>query len=152
MLLLNALNLFKLKSFFFYFNSQRYEKTIQNCDWTLGNFLQYIVWHEFSLDPRIILATLPTKSMSLDPQPQNKNKCATLWAAFSVYIYESWTLGKLYGINLKCYWQCLQEQFGYLGNMMGTMKKTQNFPPLLRKKEKTGPLILSGCWAFSLAA
>lgn len=39
--------LFKLKSFFFYFNSQRYEKTIQNCDWTLGNILQNIVWHAF---------------------------------------------------------------------------------------------------------
>ncbi len=47
MLLLNALNLFKLKSLLFYFNSQRYEKTIQNCDWTLGNFLQNIVWHAF---------------------------------------------------------------------------------------------------------
>jgi hypothetical protein len=31
------------------------------------------------------------------------------------------------------------------GNTLGTVKKTQNLPPLLPKKEKTGPLILSGC-------
>jgi len=31
------------------------------------------------------------------------------------------------------------------GNTLGTMKKTQNLPPLLPRKEKTGPLILSGC-------
>jgi len=31
------------------------------------------------------------------------------------------------------------------GNTLGTMKKTQNLAPLLTRKEKTGPLILSGC-------
>jgi hypothetical protein len=39
---------------------------------------------------------------------------------FSVYIHESWTLGKPYGINLRCYWEHLGEPHG---KTLGTRQK-----------------------------
>jgi len=39
---------------------------------------------------------------------------------FSVCIDESWTLGKPYGIKLRCYWESLGEQLQNLGNPVGT--------------------------------
>jgi hypothetical protein len=68
---------------------------------------------------------------------------------FSVYIHESWTLGKPYGIKLRCYWECLREQLGNLGNTMrtcwehiGTRKQKQKITPRTwphPQKEKQGP-------------
>jgi hypothetical protein len=39
---------------------------------------------------------------------------------FSTCIHESWSLGKPYGIKLRCYWESLGEQLRNLGNPMGT--------------------------------
>jgi hypothetical protein len=50
------------------------------------------------------------------PSHKNKNKCAALWPTFSFYIHESWTLGKPYGIKLRCHW----EQLENLGILMWT--------------------------------
>jgi hypothetical protein len=42
------------------------------------------------------------RSAYLDPSCQKKrNKCVPMWLTFSVYIRESWTLGKPYGIKTK---------------------------------------------------
>jgi hypothetical protein len=101
--------------------------------------------------------TLRSESTSSDPQLQNKNKCIHLQPAFSVYIHESWTLGKPYGIKLRCYWERLKEQIGgtpweHVGDTMGTRKKyKKKLPPPHPQKEKTGPRV-GACWAFSLAA
>ncbi len=66
--------------------------------------------------------------------------------------------GKPYEIILRCYWECLREQIGNLGNFMGTWwepvgntlrtrtKITLSTPP---QNEKTG-LIMGVCWAFLL--
>jgi len=66
-----------------------------------------------------------------------------------------------YGINLKCYWECLKENLGSLGNDLETpMEHFENnekkpkksiilpSPPSLTKN---GPL-MNACLAFSLAA
>jgi hypothetical protein len=71
---------------------------------------------------------------------------------FSLSIYESSTLSKPYGINQRCYWVCLEEQFWNLRNTLrahweqGFLKKSLPFlpPPL---KEKIGPL-MSACVPF----
>jgi hypothetical protein len=69
---------------------------------------------------------------------------------FSLYIYESSTLGKPYGLKLRCYRECRWEQFGNLKNLMGTWwkhvkntlgtwktsKRTPSPPP---KRKKQGP-------------
>ncbi len=45
---------------------------------------------------------------------------APLWPTFLVYIHESWTLGKAYGINLRYYWEHLGELFVNLMITHGT--------------------------------
>jgi hypothetical protein len=60
----------------------------------------------------------------------------SLWPTFSVYIHESRTLGKPYGIKVRCYWGLFGEQLGnldnpvltpweHIGNIMGTRKESQ---------------------------
>jgi hypothetical protein len=58
---------------------------------------------------------LPNGNTSLDPQLQNKTNELPQQPTFSVYIHESWTLGKPYGIKLRCYWERIREQLGNLG-------------------------------------
>jgi len=59
----------------------------------------------------------PMETPLQTPQLQNRNKCIPLQPTFSFYIHESWTLGKLYGIILRWYWERLREQIGNLGNL-----------------------------------
>jgi hypothetical protein len=70
-----------------------------------------------------------------------------------------------YGINLKCYWERLEENLGNLGNDLEAPKehfenkekkpKKIHYPPPPRPgprlPKKTGPL-MNACLAFSLAA
>jgi hypothetical protein len=42
------------------------------------------------------IAHAPNRSTSLEPELQNKNKCAPLDITFSVYIHGNWTLGRPY--------------------------------------------------------
>jgi hypothetical protein len=64
-------------------------------------------------------------------------------------------LGKPYGINLRCYWERLEERLGNLGNLieipwehddntLGTRKKTKKSLCPFPKKKKIGPL-MSAC-------
>jgi len=73
---------------------------------------------------------------------------------FSVYIHESWTLGKPYGIKLRCHWKLLREQIGNLGNLKRTwwehignkeekQKKTPPAPPPKGRKRAHHEYILS---------
>ncbi len=108
---------------------------------------------------------LPYCSTSLDPKLQYRNKWTPQQPTFSVYIHESWTLGKPHGIKLRCYWECITDQLGNLGNLKGTwwnhvrntlgtrkiQKKKTPHPTLTPKKEKSMP-IMSVCWDFPLAA
>jgi hypothetical protein len=80
------------------------------------NFLTGSIWENWG--------SLPNRSTSLDPRSQISNKCALVWATFSVYIHESWTLGKPYGIKGRCYWEQFEEHLGNLGNLHGNMMKT----------------------------
>jgi hypothetical protein len=66
--------------------------------------------------------TLPNRSTSLNqPNCKNKNKCVSYGPPFSVYIHESWTLGKPCGIKGRwCYWELLGEPFG---NFMGAHRE-----------------------------
>jgi len=69
--------------------------------------------------------------------PVAKQKEATvfpLWLTFSLYIHESWTLGKLYGINLRCYWEHLGEPHG---KILGTRQKQIN--PFLHPSPPPAP-------------
>jgi hypothetical protein len=88
----------------------------------------------------------------LDPQLQNINKYILQHHTFSVYIHESWSSGKPYGIKLRYYWESFKEPLGNLGNPKRTcwehignkedkQKITPSTPP---QKEKTR-LITSAC-------
>jgi hypothetical protein len=70
------------------------------------------------------------------------------------YIHGSWTMTKQYGIKMKCYWECLWEQMGNFGNILGTwwkytgnQKKTK--PPSLPKTHKKNIFLPK---SFSLVA
>jgi hypothetical protein len=73
---------------------------------------------------------------------------------FSVCIDESWTLGKPYGIKLRCYWESLGNNFGTWGtpweqdgNTFGNKRKNKNNLPPPPNRKKLNPLS-----AFSLTA
>jgi hypothetical protein len=85
---------------------------------------------------------LPNGSTSFDLLLQNKIRCIFIYPTFSAYRYESSTLGKPYGLKLRCYWECLWEQFGNLKNLVGTWKtnkRTPLHPPPPPKRKKQGP-------------
>jgi hypothetical protein len=69
-------------------------------------------------------STLPLRSTSLDPSCKNiKQICSPLRAClFSLCMrVEVWA--EPYGINLKCYWESLDENLGNLGNDLETPKE-----------------------------
>jgi len=70
----------------------------------------------------------------------NPNRSMFPFDPFIVYINESSTLVKTYGIQMRCYWE-------HLGEHISTNKRT---PPQKNPKEKNWTL-LRACWAFSLA-
>jgi len=88
------------------------------------------------------------------------------WPTFSVYIHESWTLGKPYGIKLRCNCKRLKEQFENLRNPLRTWwehirnrgeknkKITPPTHPTPPRKEKTWAhhedmlSLLIGCMKF----
>ncbi len=77
----------------------------------------------------------PNRSTSFDPQLQNRNKCAPLDFAFSVYIHGRWTLGKTIHdkaeVLLETYWGAYLGTLWELdGNTLRTRRKTKN-PSLL---------------------
>jgi hypothetical protein len=85
-------------------------------------------------------AALPNGSTSSDPGCKIDTNVFPQWLTFSVYIHESWTLGKPYGIKLRCYWKLLREEIWNLGNLKrtwwehignkeGKQKKTPPTPP-----------------------
>jgi len=87
---------------------------------------------------------------------QNRNKCAPLDFAFSVYIHVSWTLGKPYGIiKPRCYWEHIGSNA--FGNSLGTLEPFGNlmgirevfWKSLSPQKEKTG-LLMRACWALPI--
>ncbi len=81
----------------------------------------------------------PNRSTSLDPKElHNRNTCALLLSTFSVYRHENWSLGKPYGINPRCYWECLGEPLENLGNHKGTHWEQEGG----RKKAKENPFLL----------
>ncbi len=98
--------------------------------------------------------SLPNRSISLDPQWQNRNKCVPVCPTFSVYVQGSPTWGKpkwdrtemllgtCWGNNLRT-WGTWWEHIESNSN-----KKNKKKISLMRK---AGPL-MCGCWAFSLAA
>jgi hypothetical protein len=63
--------------------------------------------------------------------PTHKIK-TNVWSTFLVYIHESWTLGKPYKINLRCYlgtsWGRTWEVGEPCGNTLGTRKKPKLLP------------------------
>jgi hypothetical protein len=63
---------------------------------------------------------LLNRSTSLDPSCKVEPNFLSSWHTFSVYIHESWTLGKPCGIKMRCYWECLHEQLRNLRNLKGT--------------------------------
>jgi hypothetical protein len=48
---------------------------------------------------------------------KQKQMCS-IQLTFTVYIHQNWTLGKAYGINLRCYWERLEERLGNVGNLI----------------------------------
>ncbi len=52
----------------------------------------------------------PHRNTSLDPQVQNKANVLPIEPTFVVYIHEIWTLGKPYGIKLRCCCQHMRER------------------------------------------
>ncbi len=72
-----------LTTFAFFFLKEPYWLAHQQCFGTLG--------------------MPPNRSTSLDPQLQNRNKCAPLAFTFLVYIQGSWDLGKPCGIKPRSY-------------------------------------------------
>jgi hypothetical protein len=72
-------------------------------DWPLANFLEH--W----ACPHPHRSTLWTASCKIEA------KCAPLDFTFLVYLKGSWTLGKLYEIKPKCYWEQLGNNLGTLG-------------------------------------
>jgi len=75
--------------------------------WTIINFLR-------------ALGTSPIEALLWTPVAKTEATVLPLWLTFSVYIHESWTLGKPYGINLRCYWEHLGEPHG---KTLGTRQK-----------------------------
>jgi hypothetical protein len=136
----------------------RYQQLGQRADW--GKNSQHYFWYWLH---SISLANF--NIFPLDPiHLQNRNKCTPLQVMFSVYIHGSWILGKLYGINLRFYLECLEKYnlrtwgtwWELYENMMRAHKeqaeKKSSLPPSLSApKKKTVPL-MSACLAFSLAA
>ncbi len=80
---------------------------------------------------------LPYWSTSLDLKLQNRYKWTPQQPTFSVYIRESWTLGKPYQIKLRCYWECITEQLGNLRNLKETMLGTHWEQGRPKKKDST---------------
>ncbi len=82
---------------------------------------------------------LPNTSMSLGRLSHkiNTNVLPNRVSMFPVYKHECWTLGKQYGINLRCYWEHLGE---YLGTweLFGILMKTSWEQ---EKKTKTSPAL-----------
>ncbi len=127
----------------------------------LITLLIFFFWKEpYSLAHQQIfwtLSTPPMEATSLDPCCKIETNVFPQQLTFSVYIHESWTLGKPYGIKLRCYWKWFREQLGSLGNLKGTHwnkeEKTKNNSPYLTPPPngKIGP-IKSACWAFPLVA
>jgi hypothetical protein len=72
-------------------------------------FIYFQLWEEpiHQLLLEHILGSLPNRGTSLDPKSQIKKNYTSLCHTFSVRIHGIWTLGKLYGIKLRCYWECL---------------------------------------------
>ncbi len=76
-----------------------------------------------------------------------------LWPTFFVYIHESWTLGKPYGINLRCYSKHLGEHFV---NLMVTpwdqgiffLNPSLHFPPSPQKERFFLKIILQNWCNF----
>jgi hypothetical protein len=67
------------------------------------------------------LGTPPTIEVPLwTPSSKIEINILSYGPPFSVCIDVSWTLGKPYGIKLRCYWESLGEQLQNLGNPMGT--------------------------------
>jgi len=65
------------------------------------------------------------------------------------------TLGKPYGIKLRCYWERLREQLGNLGTLKGTCWEHVGNKGKRKKKKKNSlhpTLKMSACWAFPLTA
>ncbi len=95
----------------------------------------------------------PNRSNSLDPELQNRNKCAPLGFTYLFHnIQGSWISRKPYGIKPRCYWEHLGEHiWEHFENLMGTREKTKNPCPPFFEKEKSGPF-MSASWASSLAA
>jgi hypothetical protein len=87
-------------------------------------------------------ALFPIDAPLWTPSHKNKNKCvATLLPTFSVYIHESWTLGKAYGIKLSCHWgENLGEQLENLGILIGTW--WEHIENERKKSKKSIPLLL----------
>jgi hypothetical protein len=79
--------------------------------------------------------------------------CSTMACLSSLYCMGVELWAKPYGIKLRCYWECLEEQLGNLGKPLGTWweQKKKNIKSSTSKKKKTRPL-MSACWDFSLAA
>ncbi len=106
---------------------------MQLCSWVCSHFFSFLFfifvkkrpnslthhwfcWEQWALSNR-------STSMALDPKSQHKNKCVPLWPTFSLCIHESWTLGKLNGMNLNYYWECLWQQLENVRNLMRTWWK-----------------------------
>jgi hypothetical protein len=73
---------------------------------------------------------------SLDPKSQNRNNHSPLWSTISIHIYGSWTLGKPYGIKLRCYW----EQLGNLRSPREHIENQKNPSPSLKKLVVFAPI------------
>jgi len=94
----------------------------------------------------------PNGSTFLDPPPPpNRDKCAPL--DYSSYREKLNCLGKPNGIKPSCYRKHLGECILELGNILGTRRKNQIFPPIhpTPKRKKRGPILIA-CWAFPLDA
>jgi hypothetical protein len=102
------------------------------------------------------LCTPPIERLFWNSSPKIETNISYIAHLFSLY-YMRRTLGKPYGINVRCYWELLGEQLGEpLGNWCEhTGNKDPKPPPpqtrLFYLKKKTGPL-MSAWWGFSLIA
>ncbi len=116
----------------------------------------------------------PIEAHLWTPKSQNRNKCTSPTAHLFSFLTKgiaSWTLCKLYGIKLRCFWGTTWEHDGSsplkekkIGPLMRAswafslaawtfMSETGDIPPppATPKRKKTGPLVRAH-WAFSLAA
>jgi hypothetical protein len=118
---------------------------INYSSWCAHNsFFFFFFWKEpYSLahqQKHLSIERSPNVGNPFGPRLQNRNKCIPKQFTFSVYIHESWTLGKPYGIKLRCYWECLREQLGNLRNLEGTQwEHVENTLEQRRKNKKITP-------------